>query len=191
MKYIAAFAIFFCCLSENLSAQQVGLVLSGGGAKGAAHIGVIKALEENNVPVDYVTGTSIGAIIGSLYSIGYSPDEMLELILSDEFGYWQTGQVENEYMYYFKQPDPTPEIAHFAIDLSDSLQVRTNIIPKSLINPIQMNQAFMSLYAPATAKAGWNFDNLFVPFRCVASDVYGKNRSSLKTGTSVMPSGLP
>ena len=47
-------------------AQKVGLVMSGGGAKGAAHIGVIKALEENNIPIDYVAGTSIGAIIGSL-----------------------------------------------------------------------------------------------------------------------------
>ena len=74
-------------LPFSVSSQTVGLVLSGGGAKGAAHIGVIKALEENNVPIDYVTGTSIGAIIGSLYAIGYTPDEMLELMLSEEFGY--------------------------------------------------------------------------------------------------------
>ena len=58
----------------------VGLVLSGGGAKGLSHIGVIKALEENGVPIDYICGTSIGAIIGGLYAIGYSPDEMVELI---------------------------------------------------------------------------------------------------------------
>ena len=60
-------------------AQKVGLVMSGGGAKGAAHIGVIKALEENNIPIDYVAGTSIGAIIGSLYAMGYTPEEMLAL----------------------------------------------------------------------------------------------------------------
>ena len=74
------------CLPE-LKAQTVGLVLSGGGAKGAAHLGVIKALEENNIPIDYVAGTSIGAIVGSLYAMGYTADEMLELMLSDEFGY--------------------------------------------------------------------------------------------------------
>ncbi|MCD7936412.1 MAG: patatin-like phospholipase family protein [Tannerellaceae bacterium] len=182
MKRFALLAVFLLTLISPVTAQKVGLVLSGGGAKGAAHIGVIKALEENNVPIDYVTGTSIGAIIGSLYAIGYSPEEMLELILSDEFGYWQTGQVEDEYIYYFKKPDPTPEIVRFSIDLSDSLQIRTNIIPKSLINPIQMNQAFMALYAPATAKAGWNFDNLFVPFRCVASDVYGKRAIIFRNG---------
>ncbi|MGN1364726.1 MAG: patatin-like phospholipase family protein, partial [Victivallis vadensis] len=166
----------------GLSAQTVGLVMSGGGAKGAAHIGVIKALEESGVPIDYVTGTSIGAIIGSLYAMGYSPEEMLQLMLSDEFGYWQTGTVEEKYSYYFKEPDPTPEIANFSIDLSDSLQVKANFLPNSLINPIQMNQAFMALFAQATAKAGWNFNNLFVPFRCVASDVYTKKAIVFKSG---------
>ena len=165
-----------------ITAQQVGLVLSGGGAKGAAHIGVIKALEENNIPIDYVTGTSMGAIIGSLYAMGYTPDEMLELILSKEFGYWQTGMVEEDYMYYFRKPDPTPEMAHFSVDFSDSLQVKTNFLPQSLINPIQMNQAFMALYAQATAQAAWNFDNLFVPFRCVGSDIYNKKAIVFKSG---------
>ena len=63
-------------LSFPLSAQKVGLVLSGGGAKGMAHIGVIRALEENGIPIDYIAGTSMGAVIGSLYAMGYSPDEM-------------------------------------------------------------------------------------------------------------------
>ncbi|MDR2683423.1 MAG: patatin-like phospholipase family protein, partial [Dysgonamonadaceae bacterium] len=70
--------------------QNVGLVLSGGGAKGAVHIGIIKALEENDIPIDYIAGTSIGAIVGSLYAMGYSPDEMLELFMSENFHYWQT-----------------------------------------------------------------------------------------------------
>ena len=138
----------FLLLGNQANAQKVGLVLSGGGAKGAAHIGVIKALEENNIPIDYVTGTSIGAIIGSLYAMGYTPEEMLELILSEEFGYWQTGTVEEKYSYFFKEPYPTPEFTHFSIDISDSIQIRTNFLPTSLINPIQMNQAFMSLFAP-------------------------------------------
>lgn len=133
-------------------AQKVGLVLSGGGAKGAAHIGVIKALEENGIPIDYITGTSAGAIVGSLYAMGYTPEEMVELMLSEEFSYWQTGTVENEYKYYFKRPDPTPEFGHFSIDMTDSLQVKASFLPQSLINPIQMNQAFMALFSQATAK---------------------------------------
>lgn len=182
MKRITVLAALFLTFLQLVNAQKVGLVLSGGGAKGAAHIGVIKALEENNIPIDYVTGTSVGAIIGSLYAMGYSPEEMLNLMLSEEFSYWQSGTVENEYKYYFKKPDPTPEFGHFSIDMTDSLQIKANFLPQSLINPIQMNQAFMALFSQATAKAGWNFDNLFVPFRCVGSDIYHKKSIIFKNG---------
>jgi len=68
--------------------ESVGLVLSGGGAKGIAHVGVIKALEDNDIPIDYVTGTSMGAIVGSLYSCGWSPERMMSLFTSSDFGYW-------------------------------------------------------------------------------------------------------
>ena len=182
MKRVSIVISFLFILINSLQAQRVGLVLSGGGAKGAAHIGVIKAFEENEIPIDYITGTSVGAIIGSLYAMGYTPEEMLQLLLSKEFGYWQTGTVEDDYMYYFRKPDPTPEMAHFSIDISGSLQIKTNFLPQSLINPIQMNQAFMGLYAQATAKAAWNFDNLFVPFRCIGSDIYNKKPVVFKNG---------
>ncbi|MDR1722884.1 MAG: patatin-like phospholipase family protein [Tannerella sp.] len=163
------------------TAQKVGLVLSGGGARGAAHIGVIKALEENGVPIDYISGTSIGAIVGSLYAMGYTPDEMLALMLSDEFGYWQSGTIGQEYIYYFKKPEETPQFMAFSINLRDST-LFDGILPGSIVNPIQMNQAFMELYAQATAKAAWNFDNLFVPFRCTGSDIYGKKLLVFRNG---------
>ena len=70
------------------SRQKVGVVLSGGGAKGAAHIGVLKALEEEGIPVDYIVGTSMGAIIGGLYSIGYSPSQLDTLIRTQNWEYF-------------------------------------------------------------------------------------------------------
>ncbi|MDR2120086.1 MAG: patatin-like phospholipase family protein [Tannerella sp.] len=173
--------LIICCISTAF-AQKTGLVLSGGGARGAAHIGVIKALEENGIPIDYIAGTSIGAIIGSLYAMGYSPDEMLTLFLSKDFQYWQSGTVQDDYIYYFKKPEPTPEFMRFFIDLTDSLQVKTNILPGSFIDPIQLNIAFMTLYAQASAKAVWNFDNLFIPFRCVSSDIYNKKAVIWRNG---------
>ena len=181
MKRRNLISILFLFVYFFVSAQKVGVVLSGGGARGAAHIGVIKALEENNVPIDYITGTSMGAIVGSLYAMGYSPDEMLELVLSEEFGYWQTGTVKNELLHYFRKPDVTPQFMTFSLNLKDSLAFNS-LLPGSIINPIQMNQAFIELYAPATAKALWNFDNLFVPFRCMGADVYGKKSITFRNG---------
>ncbi|MGL4492419.1 MAG: patatin-like phospholipase family protein, partial [Tannerellaceae bacterium] len=170
MKKIYISAALLVSIFTQTNAQRVGLVLSGGGAKGAAHIGVIKALEENNIPIDYVTGTSIGAIIGSMYAMGYTTDQMLQLMESKEFEYWQSGTVENTYKYYFRKSDQTPEFSHFSLNFTDPSQIKASILPQSLINPIQMNQAFMGLYAQATAACGGNFNDLFVPFRCVGSD---------------------
>ena len=67
---------------ENAQKQRptVGLVLSGGGARGFAHIGVLRVLEENRIPVDYIGGASMGALVGAMYSLGYSPDEMEALV---------------------------------------------------------------------------------------------------------------
>jgi len=62
--------------------MKIGLVLSGGGARGISHIGVMKALEELGVPIHCISGTSVGAIIGALYAAGYSPDKILEIILA-------------------------------------------------------------------------------------------------------------
>jgi NTE family protein len=71
MKYLLfALLVLFLICPVNLKAQKVGVVLSGGGAKGYAHVGLLKALEENHIPIDYICGTSIGAIVGGLYAIG-------------------------------------------------------------------------------------------------------------------------
>jgi NTE family protein len=155
-------------------AQTVGLVLSGGGAKGCTHIGVIRALEEQGVPIDYIAGTSMGAIIGSLYAMGYTPDEMEELIKSDDFLSWQKGKIDENSTYYFKKNDPTPEFFNVKIAVTDSLDVKTHFLPASVIAPIQMNIAFLQLFTQATAFCENDFDKLFVPFRCVASDVHTK-----------------
>lgn len=97
--------LLLCC---PLQAQTVGLVLSGGGAKGIAHVGLIKALEEHNVPIDYITGTSMGAIVGALYAMGYTPDEMMQLFNSQEFLNWTLGIIPKEDLSYFLLPEKLP-----------------------------------------------------------------------------------
>lgn len=168
------FTFLLLLISFSAFPQKVGLVLSGGGAKGCTHIGIIRALEEEGIPIDYVTGTSMGAIIGSLYAMGFSPDEMELLVASEEFTSWQRNNIDQDETYYFKQKDPTPSFVSIKMSLSDSLKLEPHILPSSIIGPTQMNMAFMKLYSQATALCGGDFDKLFVPFRCVASDVHNK-----------------
>jgi NTE family protein len=181
-KIILSAAISLLSLLPVCS-QSVGLVLSGGGAKGAVHIGIIRALEEHQIPIDYVSGTSIGAIVGSLYAMGYSPDEMMQLFLSKDFYYWQTGQIEEDYQFYFWKRAETPSFMHLDIPLKDSVDLRRgSLLPNSFVNPVQMNQAFMQLYAQAGAQCEGDFNRLFVPFLCIASDVYNKQALVLRSG---------
>ena len=182
MKRLILAFISISLLFSLAQAQKVGLVLSGGGAKGLTHIGIIRALEENNIPIDYVTGTSMGAIIGSLYAMGYSPDEMETLIGSEEFKRWYSGQVEEGYVYYFKKNLPTPEFFNIKLAIKDSIYLKPQILPTSVVNPIQMNLVFIDLFARATAACENDFDKLFVPFRCVASDVYNKKQIVMRDG---------
>lgn len=163
--------------------QSVGLVLGGGGAKGIAHIGVIQALEENDIPIDFIAGTSIGAIVGGLYASGYTPDEMMKLILSKEFSYWSTGQIDPQYSYYFATEQASPVMFNISLATKkDSLLQADSAVPASIINPMPMSFAFMELFSGYTAQCGGDFDKLFVPFRCVASDVSAKHKVVLSKG---------
>ncbi|HRY33491.1 MAG TPA: patatin-like phospholipase family protein [Bacteroidales bacterium] len=161
--------LFLLLYSAACFPQKVGLVLSGGGAKGIAHIGVIKALEEQGIPIDYITGTSMGAIIGGLYASGYSPDEMLALFSSGEFQDWVSGNINSQYIFHFKKQEEDASWLNFSFNF-DSL-VLPSLIPANLISPHQMDYAFMEIFSGAAARAAYHFDSLMIPFRCVASDV--------------------
>ncbi|MGL4292926.1 MAG: patatin-like phospholipase family protein [Bacteroidales bacterium] len=180
MKRILLF-VFFLCIYLNVSSQRVGLVLSGGGARGIAHIGLIQALEDNGIPIDYIAGTSMGAIVGSMYAMGYSTEEMIALIKSDEFKLWQSGKFDDSMINYFKVQEQTPSFFSVKTSFTDSVKVR-KFLPHSLINPLPMNFAFMKLFSHATIRSGGDFNELFIPFRAVASDVYNKQPLILKEG---------
>lgn len=174
MKRLKANVLLILLFTNGLFAQKVSLVLSGGGAKGLAHIGVIKALEENGIPIDNVSGTSMGAIIGGLYAMGYSPDEMVEKFKTRDFYNWSKGVIGESLKY---------NINDFSITDAENLSVglmltSKGIKPKvasSFIPTVGMDIAFDELFAQGTAVSGGDFNNLFIPFRCNASDVVGKN----------------
>lgn len=175
------FLVLLCAMlfSAPAGAQSVGLVLSGGGAKGLSHIGVIKALEENGIPIDYICGTSIGSIVGGLYAIGLSPDDMIALMKTKEFQSWYTGEGEREFFTYLYSGYPTPSMVSLDIkwDEKKLAQGRRKLkifLPTSLVSPYPMDIAFVQIFANASAAAGYDFDNLMVPFFCVSADVARK-----------------
>lgn len=169
----------FCWVS-NSNAQKVGLVFSGGGAKGIAHIGTLKALEENNIPIDYITGTSMGGIVGAMYAAGYSPTQIEKIALTPDFQNWVSGRYQSDYSFFFEKNSGNASAisAKLSIDTNLRLSFRSN-----LINDIPLNFALMELLSQASAVAKGNFNNLFVPFRCMVSDVQSQKGIALSAGS--------
>ena len=160
---------------------KVGLVLCGGGAKGAGHIGVLKVLEEYDIPIDYVVGTSMGAIIGGLYAIGYTPAEMDSLMMCQDWDYLMRGGIDRRQLSYetkmiddkliftvpFKNnPDNTfsPE---------DRSEWRPENSGKFLPTSFFSGQNIFTLLSDCTT--GYHnytdFNELPIPFACVGVDI--------------------
>lgn len=167
-------------ICTHLKAQKVGLVFSGGGAKGLAHIGTLKALEENHIPINYITGTSMGGIVGAMYASGYTPAEIEKIALSNEFQDWVNGKYTSDYTYFFQKNAPTAAMlsAKVEIDTGFHFTFRSN-----LINDIPLNFAFLELFAQSSAVAKGNFDKLFIPYRCMVADVLSQKSITVKSGS--------
>ncbi|MFM6954753.1 MAG: patatin-like phospholipase family protein [Sphingobacteriaceae bacterium] len=181
MKKFVLLGLILAILN-SAKAQKVGLVLSGGGAKGLAHVGVLKALEENHIPIDYITGTSMGGIVGALYSAGYSPSEIEYIALSDDFQEWVNGRYKSDFRYYFKKKPDNPAFlnAKLEIDTSFNASFRAN-----LVNDIPLNFALLQLLGQASVTAQNNFDKLFVPYRCIVADIFDKKMVPIGSGSLV------
>ena len=176
------FTIFVCLfiiLNQFAFAQTVGLVFSGGGARGLAHVGALKALEENHIPIDFITGSSMGALIGSMYSMGMSTFEIEQIVTSNAFHKWANGELDIDLEYYFHKWDV--DASWITINVTYDSILRTRV-PKSIVNPAPIDFAMMSLMSAQIAKAGYNFDSLFIPFRAVASDIISKQAVTFDSG---------
>ncbi len=160
-------------------AQKVGLVLSGGGAKGLAHVGVLKQLEANHIPIDYIIGTSMGAIIGAMYSAGYSPSEIERIVLSPEFQYWASGKQLQDKTFNYLTAEPDPSALRLGVAIDSTLRAQ---VSPTLVNDLNLNLALARLLAPAGATSGYDFDRLFVPFRCIAAEVFTRTEVVQKAG---------
>ena len=151
---------------------KIGIALSGGGAKGAAHIGVLKYLEEIGMPIDYVTGTSMGSIIGGLYSLGYTPDELAQLIADIDWSLYMSNNVDRRFQsssirarnstYLFSVPFGPGYLSKKAFDILSTL-------PSGVINGASLTNLFSRLSLGYNDSI--NFSQLPIPFSCVATDI--------------------
>ncbi len=151
--------------AELAARPRIGLVLSGGGARGAAHVGVLKVLEELRIPVDAIAGTSMGAIVGGLYASGMSPDTLEKTLSGVDWGRALTDRSARDLLSYRRKQD----------DIDLAMQFRVGLkgwkpsLPLGLIQGQRLEMLLRSLVVPvATVK---DFDQLVHPFRAVAADL--------------------
>ena len=163
---------------------KVALVLSGGGAKGISHVGVIRYLREIGIPIDYVVGTSMGSIIGCMYSLGYTDEQMIEIISSLDWPYYMGDGVERNELSYRAKMDydhyevnlPFGTTEFFNGELNQlkkgkglAKDVITSIIPSGIISGNNILNLFYNLCVGYTEPM--DFSDLPVPFACVSTNI--------------------
>ena len=182
LRKIGSFVGMLLLTALPVSAEKVGVVMSGGGAKGLYHIGVLEALEANGIPIDYVAGTSMGSIIAAMYAAGYSPAEMRAIVSSGVVKEWVSGRIDpNRYLEYARQMGSSPSFLSVRIDLENPAGQRLQF-PTNLISSTQIDLALIDLFAPATAASEGDFNRLMVPFLCVASDMNHRRPVVIRSG---------
>ncbi|WMN11983.1 patatin-like phospholipase family protein [Marivirga salinae] len=171
--------ILLITINQSLLSQKVGLVLSGGGAKGLAHIGVLKALEENEIPVDYIIGTSMGGVVGGFYAAGYSPFEIDSMARSSEFQSWINGTFPDDFNTYYFENSLNP--SWLEINLGVDSTFEANFRPQ-VANDLILNFTLAEYMAKANQVAGEDFDNLFVPFKAVGAEIFTQKSVYMDSG---------
>ncbi len=163
-----------------IQGQRVGLVLSGGGAQALSHIGVLKALEEHHINVDYIVGTSMGSVIGAMYASGMTVAEMEAYVTSDGYREMSEGVIGIQYQYLFHQPPLDASMLSIRLGGGESVK---QFIPTHLISPEIMDWETMRGLSAANYRCRENFDSLMIPFRCLASDVESKQSVIFQSGS--------
>ena len=153
------------------SQKKIAVVLSGGGAKGVAHIGALKVIEDMGIPVDYIVGTSIGAIVGGLYSVGYTPQQLDSIVRNNDWLALISDKTAREKVPFPYKNDHNKFVVSFPMSKKPRggfIEGR-NIL--KLINELTIN-----------IEDSINFDSLPIPFACIATDVVTNKKEVIRTG---------
>lgn len=164
---------------------KVGLVLSGGGAKGAAHIGVLKYIEEAGIPIDYIAGTSMGSIVGGMYALGYTSDEILDIISDVDWDRLISNKVDRQEISYDSKSRSRTQIITVPFSLetdTEELQSRSfkNSLPTGIVSGDNLLNLFNSLSVGYSDPI--DFNDLPIPFLCIATNVINGEADVLNKG---------
>jgi NTE family protein len=150
--------------SANPERPKIGLVLGGGGARGVAHAGVLKVLEENRIPIDYIAGTSMGAIVGGLYAAGYSPAEIETICKDLDWDALLTDRPPEKYLP-FRDKGETRRL----MKIKFGWKKGKLSLPQGLIAGQNLGFKLKELFLHVSNVD--SFDKLNIPFRCVSTDI--------------------
>ena len=203
MNFLKRFFLFvnLLVLTFSVQAQQkvniaaprpkVGVVLGGGGAKGAAHIGVLKYLDEMGIPVDYIAGTSMGSIMGGLYAIGYSPDEMAGLIANINWNEYIGNEIERNVMSYEMRKRRSTTVVNIPfnvelLSLGSGDGKLVDNLPSAYVNNSSLINLFNDLCVGY--QEDMDFNKLPIPFACVSTDLITGDEVVIRYGN--MPTAM-
>lgn len=167
--------IVFCCViafpfSDVICGERpkVGVVLSGGGAKGFAHIGALRVLEEAGIPIDYIAGTSMGSIVGGLYAIGYDSQMIDSLVREQDWGYLLSDEIRRKHLPANRKE--TPDV--FVLSLPYQIKIKERKGQVSLPPGVVRGQNLYNLFLNLTIgyQHETDFGQLPIPFACVSAD---------------------
>lgn len=181
IKSLKIIVILLSFLNANdLNRPKVALVLSGGGAKGFAHIGALKILDSLNIPIDFIVGTSIGAIAGAMYSIGYSGNEIEKIAFDTDWEAMFTDQVPRRDLPYFEKKDFGKYQLEFRLNKLKPIQPDGFIQGQSSL--LELNKIF-SKY-----NFIMDFNKFNIPFKCISTDIVTGNEVVIDKG--ILPKAL-
>ncbi|MCL1093925.1 patatin-like phospholipase family protein [Shewanella kaireitica] len=176
---ILCLLVFFQSYVSAEERLKIGLVLSGGGAKGAAHIGVLKVLEEKNIPIDYITGTSIGSYVGGMYALGYSAAEIKAIMMTTNWDKGYSDTIPREALSFKDKETRDKYNIPINIGYSDE-EVK---MPAGLLRGQSMSQLLRS--STNLIQQLGHFDELSIPFRAVATNLATGEPVVLSSGSIV------
>lgn len=165
-RAVGCLALLAMLVAHEVGARPtVGLVLSGGGARGGAHVGVIRVLEDLHVPVDYIAGTSMGAVVGGLYAAGLSAAELEQVVRTSDWNVLLSDRPPRAQRSFRRKSDDLS----FLVDFDLGVDGTGLLLPGGLVQGQNMDLALRRLTLPVMTVE--DFDALPIPFRSVATDI--------------------